>query len=246
MDESWENLAELWANTEKILYIISNNAGEIPRYKFDRNAKPISKYLEIVLNDKTNTEKESAKELLLEAQENRYYGINFKPANTTHNDKGHIEFRLPNGTLDADTWIENINLFGGIVKTAQDLAIIQTKPEQEQTDEERDSLRKFERLKEANVDEKEKLEILLALVIPQEDREIYRERYEVNSKLLEENLDIKEKITSNLAKGTIDIRKIGRKVFLGEDGVTGQEYMDGVRVIEEALRENVLEENDKN
>lgn len=238
MKESWENLAELWANTEKILYIISNKAGEIPRYKFDINAKPISKDLENALNKKTNKTKESAKKLLVKAQENRYYGINFKPYS-----RATIEFRLSNGTLDADTWIENINLFGGIVKTAQDLAIIQTKPEEEQTVEERDLLRKFEKLKEANVDEHEKLELLLSLVIPQEDREIYRGRYEVNSKLLEENLDVKEKITSNLAEGTIDIRKIGKKVFLGEDGVTGQEYRDGARVIEEALRENVLEEN---
>lgn len=242
MEESWENLAELWANAEKILYIISNKSGEIPRYKFDRHAKPLSKELESELNyeKEHKVKKESTKKLLLKVEDNRYYGINFRPSNTTKSSRATIEFRLPNGTLDADTWIENINLFGGIIKTAQDLAIIQTKPEQEQTDEERDLLRKFEKLKEANVDEHEKLEILLALVIPQEDREIYRERYEVNSKLLEEKLDVKEKITSNLAKGTIDIRKIGKKVFLGEDGVTGQEYRNGVRVIEEALRENVI------
>lgn len=243
MNESWENLVELWANTEKILYIISNKPGETPRYKFDINAKPISKELEIVLDYKNEQTKESAKKLLLEVQDNRYYGINLRSSNTTNNDRSTIEFRLSNGTLDADTWIENINLFGGIIKAAQDIAIIQTKSDQERTDEERDLLGKFEKLKETNVNEQEKLEILLALVIPQEDREIYRERYEVNSKLLEENLEVKEKITSNLAEGPIDIRKIGRKVFLGEDGITGQEYRDGVRIIEEAFRENVLEEN---
>lgn len=29
--ESWVNLIEIWGNTEKLLYIISNKAGEISR-----------------------------------------------------------------------------------------------------------------------------------------------------------------------------------------------------------------------
>lgn len=55
---------------------------------------------------------------MINAQNGRYYGINFKKQDT-------IEFRLSNGTLNANTWIENINLFGGIIKVAQNIAIIQ-------------------------------------------------------------------------------------------------------------------------
>lgn len=87
----------------------------------------------------------------------------------------------------------------------------------------------------------ERLEILLTLVIPEEDRETYRKRYEVNSELLEKSLDVKEEITRQLAEKTINIREIGKKVFLGENGVTGQEYRDGIPVIEMALRGNEKE-----
>ena len=63
----------------------------------------------------------------------RYSGINFM--NTGSQGKNTIEFRLANGTIDPDTWIENINLFGGLVKSAQELAEIQKKPENERTEE---------------------------------------------------------------------------------------------------------------
>ena len=243
MDESWENLAELWTNTEKILYIISNKIGEIPRHGFNKNAKPLSKDLEDKLNSpKAQTEEEgNIRNLLLRAEENRYYGINFKPSNTADDDKSTIEFRLSNGTLDSDTWIENINLFGGIVKAAENIAIIQKKFKEERTEEEQNLLNVFEKLKQEELSDCERLEILLTLVIPEEDRETYRKRYEVNSELLEKSLDVKEEITRQLAEKTINIREIGKKVFLGENGVTGQEYRDGNPVIEMALRGNEKE-----
>jgi len=43
-----------------------------------------------------------------------------------------------------------------------------------------------------------------------------------------------------MAKRKIDMSQIGRKVFLGEDGIKGDEYRNGARIIEEALRENIL------
>ena len=139
------------------------------------------------------------------------------------------------GTLDANTWIENINLFGGIIKAAQDLAIIQIKPEKEKTLEEQNLLRNFDKIKQEEVSEHEKLEALLTLVIPEEDREIYRERYEKNSKLLEQSSELEENIINSLAKRKIDMSQIGRIVFLGEDGIKGEEYRNGVIIIEEAL-----------
>lgn len=232
MEESWNNLGDIWGNAEKIFYIISNEAGELPRHKVNQTAKPFSKVLEEKLNDEREEveNKKSSKKFMINAQNERYYGINFKKSDT-------IEFRLSNGTLNANTWIENINLFGGIIKVAQDIAIIQKKTEKERTLEEQNLLRNFDKIKQEKISEHERLEALLTLVIPEGDRDIYRERYEENSKLLEQSSELEESIINSLAKRKIDMSKIGRKVFLGEDGITGEEYRNGVRIIEEALKE---------
>lgn len=41
------------------------------------------------------------------------------------------------------------------------------------------------------------------------------------------------------------MNKIGRKVFLGEDGITGEEYRSGIGIIEKALREETLDNRQK-
>ena len=42
-------------------------------------------------------------------------------------EKNTIEFRVANGTLKPDTWIENINLFGGMIQVSQKIAEIMEK-----------------------------------------------------------------------------------------------------------------------
>jgi len=238
MEESWENLTELWGNTEEILYIISNKAGEIPRRGVHEYARPISSNFENILNsgniDLQN--EESLKSFVKSAQSSsRYYGINFM---NIGNSKNTIEFRLANGTIDADTWIQNINLFGGIIRCSEDLAKIQTKPEGERTQEEKNMLEYFEQIKSSEISNQDRLEALLSIVIPEEHRDIYRERYEENSKLIEQNPEIKRRITEKVAKSPINIGKVGKKVFLGKDGLTGQEYNNASRIIESDLERN--------
>ena len=236
-EESWKNLTEIWGNAEEILYIISNKAGEIPRNGVGRYAKPISSNFENILNSGTVDlqNEDDLKKFVKDAQDDRYYGINFFNVGAARNT---IEFRLANGTIDAGTWIENINLFGGIVRTAEDLAIIQSKPEEQRTKEEQKKLEYFEQVKNSEISQKEKLEALLAIVIPENDRDIYRERYKTNSQLIEKekSQEIKNAIKSNVAKSSITINKVGKKVFLGEDAVTGQEYNQGAQIIENALQ----------
>ena len=240
MEESWKNLTEIWGNAEEILYTISNKAGEIPRSGVPKYASPISSDFEKILNsgniDLQN--EESLKSFVKSAQsDNRYYGINFM---NIGNAKNTIEFRLANGTIDTDTWIQNINLFGGIVRSAEELAKIQIKPEEERTQEEKNMLEFLEQIKSSEISNQEKIEALLSIVIPEEHRDIYRERYEVNSKLIEQSPEIKKGITEKVAKSSIDIKKVGKKVFLGKDGLTGQEYNQASRIIESDLqRENL-------
>ena len=235
MEESWKNLTEIWGNAEEILYVISNKAGEIPRNGIVKYAKPISCDFENILNSGTVDlqNEDDLKNIVKSAQVDRYYGINFY--NVGEN-KNTIEFRLANGTIDAGTWIENINLFGGIVRAAEDLAIIQSKPEEQRTEKDQKMLEYFEQLKNSEISQQEKLEALLAIVIPENDRDIYRKRYEINSQLIEQSPTTKEEITSRVAKSSITVNKVGKKVFLGKDAVTGQEYYEGAPIVEKALK----------
>ena len=154
---------------------------------------------------------------------NRYSGINFM---NVGKDKNTIEFRLANGTVDENTWIENINLFGGIIKAAEELTNIQNKPEEERTDEEKEKLRNFEEIKNSELDDKERFEKLMVIAIKKENRKIYRGRFNTNSKLMQQNKTVERKITKFVTKSGIDIMKAGKKVFTGEDIVTGQDYRE--------------------
>ena len=121
MDESWDNLSSIWSSTEEILYIISNARGETPRDGVLLYAKPYSGQLEKLLSSGSiNLEDEESLGIFLKKTQlqSRFFSINFDNIGKA---KNTIEIRLPNGTVDAETWIQNINLFGGIVKAAEAL-----------------------------------------------------------------------------------------------------------------------------
>ena len=247
---AWQNLLEIWTNAEQILYIIGNEKGNIPREEVTEFATPISRNLEEALDSgKINLESEGElinfkKEILRHqgyGTSSRYKGINFQ--NLRKNGKNTIEFRLPNGTINAKTWIQNINLFGGIVKTAQELSITQSKNEDELSDEEKKKLSCFENVRSDELDEKDKLEELIELVIEESQRDIYRERYEINNKLFEENSYIQEEIKKGISRKPLKIskNKIGKNVITGSSRVMGQEMEDASQKIEKDMEK----ENEK-
>ena len=217
--ESWMNLLQLWSNNEELLYIIANKEGEAPRVMLSSYAKPYSGALEKKLNEKTVQLEtiEDVKKLAKDVQNGAGdYGINF---NNLGNEKNTIEFRIPNGTIDAKTWIENINLFGGIVKASEDLALIQNKQPEDRTDEEITKLKLFEKLNNDGISDSERLEILLQIVIPIEDRDIYRKRYITNSKLYEKSV-VKDFIRKKLSKKKINFNSTRIKKFGVEQRVS--------------------------
>ena len=181
--ESWINLLEIWGNTEKIMYLISNKEGELPRLGVGEFAKPYSGELEKALkNGSVNLkDEEDLKKFAKEIQVDRGYSINFINLGS---DKNTIELRLSNGTIDAKTWIENINLYGGIVKAAEEIAQIQLQSEEERTDEELVKLKKFELLKSKEISDEKKLEALIYITVGQEDLNVYKKRYEANRELM--------------------------------------------------------------
>ena len=204
--ESWINLLEIWGNTEGIVYLISNKEGELPRSGVEEFAKSFSGELEKALKNGSVDlkDEEELKKFAKEIQGDRGYSINFKNLGS---DKNTIEFRLSNGTIDAKTWIENINLYGGIVKAAEEIAQIQLKNEKERTEEEIEKLKRFELLKSKEISYEEKLEALLFITVDKENIDIYKKRFEINRELMiKYGKEYSKIIQEQLAKGSIDVR----------------------------------------
>ena len=227
--QDWKNLRTIWNNTEKILYIISNRKGEIPRKGVLVYARPISgndesKQEIINLENESDLEKFIVETKII--QGTRYSGINY--CNVGRKEKNTIEFRLPNGTLDPTTWIENINLFGGLVRVSHELSEIMLKSEEQRTEEEKKMLYNYEVI-QTEQDERKVAEALIGLCVSQEQMQTYLDRYDENSELLEKT----PKINDGL-KGQIRKNKIGKKTIPKINGVDLEEVF---RAVDEKLAE---------
>ena len=183
--EAYLNLFEIWGNTERIMYLMSNEPGNIPRSVIDENAGAFSSIIEEA-TEKGSIQIDGEEDLeefisgIQSIQDGRkYWGMNLLNVN---NGKNTIEFRVANGTINPDTWIENIRLFGRIVQVSQELAEIEKK--EQITEEEKTNLELKEKLKE-DLPEKEKMESLLDLLFFEDEKEVYRKRYIENVKILE-------------------------------------------------------------
>lgn len=220
--QGWKNLLELWSNTEEILYIISNDKGNIPRKNIITYAVPISlrikkslKKEKIKLNEIKDVQslKKEIKRIMNENYRGieRYRGINFNNI-TNIEEKNTIEIRMPNGTINQDVWIQNINLFGGIVKISQELADIQSKEEKDLTKEEKQKINLFKEIKKKKIKNREKLQILLELIIDKNEQINYLERYDINNKLLKREPEFRQKLKVDISKKPVKInKKIGKK-----------------------------------
>lgn len=183
--EAFINLFEIWGNAEEIICKISNEKNNIPRFTLQEYAKPISPKINKAIEEGTiNLENEEDLNSFIEeiqnVQVNRYSSLNMFNIN---NGMNTIEFRISNGTLNPDTWIENARLYGRIVQMSQKIAEIERNPES--TKEEKRLVDLKEYLK-SEIPEEEKMEILLDLLFKEDERELYRERYFSTIKMLEE------------------------------------------------------------
>lgn len=193
----FKNLLEIFSNMERVLYLISNEEGDIPRKYIFKYALPITIKLDHVIssgavdfNDLNNLERFSRMIKLI--QKSRFSSINFNNMGVPHKDT--IEFRVANGTIDPNVWIDNINLFGGIMWISKIISKIQKKSINSITDDEKKVLYYYESLKDQNISEREKLESLLS-ILPMLDKQVYLNRYDVNNELysdFEQNELLKE------------------------------------------------------
>ena len=241
-EQAYRNLLELWANNEKILLLICNEAGELPRETIFEYASPVSKELEendafVQLNEENDLDK--FKDKLVTEQRSRYKCINFK--NICFGGINTVEFRGSNEPKTALGMIDNINLYGGLVKVSQELAEIQAKEPGNRTPEEKEKLAIFDRLgTDENLLEAERAELLIQLVIEDEKlRPVYRNRYKVNRELLNQHPLLENMMDQDMSHTLIrysDKNSIGKAVFVGENPITGEEMESVNGLINAAIR----------
>ena len=227
--QDWKNLRNIWNNTEKILYIISNRKGEIPREEVLKYAKPISgkdESKQKTINLESESDLENFIAGIKKIQGDRFSAINY--VNVGEEEKNTIEFRLPNGTLDPTTWIENINLFGGLVRVSHELSKIMLKSEEQRTEEEKKMLYNYEVI-QMEQDERKVAEALIGLCVSQEQMQTYLDRYDENSELLEKTPEINDGLNGQIRKN-----KIGKKTIPKINGVDLEEVS---RAVDEKLAE---------
>ena len=199
-EEGYKQLAELWGNAEEIYYLISNKEGELPRKGINQFAKPVSYELGDMQLEKIPKDR-FLQLARVKLGKSRYKGLNLLNVNSS---KNTIEFRLANGTLDGDTWVENIRLFGRTVEIAEDLGQIVGKLErgEELTEEEKTKYALKEMLKD-DVPLDAKMDILMKILFTEEEQEVYYKRYRVN-KALEQ----KEHRLDDVKFGKIDFKQV--------------------------------------
>lgn len=238
--EAYKNLIELWTNSEYIIYIISNEKGDIPRSGMPKFASPISNKIENAINSgEIDLQGEGDLEELVSSlksiQQCKHSGINFK--NICKDGNNTIEFRTSNGTINTTTWVENINLFCGIVKAAEEIAIIQKKPEEERILKESEKLEAFERLRSDEIEDTDRLEDLLTLTIDDE-KQVYTDRYKVNSELIKKKPSLMDETKKKIADKKINLTKndIGRVALGGKNSISAEEYKINCEIVNSYLR----------
>ncbi len=208
--DDFMELLELWENAEKIFYLISNKPGELPREGIDKYAAPISSKIE-----KNKIKKDEFVEEIKKIQEKRNRDINFMNVNTK---KNTIEFRLSNGTIDSNTWIENIRLYGRVVQMAHEISEIKKKLIQGEqiTEEELQKIIHEIILKKSTSLDKKK-DALMGILFNEEERQPYEERYKINKELEKEKGVIKELKIRNIEFDIEDYRQICENTLIPQN-----------------------------
>lgn len=166
---AWFWFFYLYTKFESILYKISNEAGEKPRANIFSIARPFS--LDFINNINKIENIHDKDDLILGVQnlfETKFIGVNLKNIFYKSNT---IEFRIPNGSVEADEIIKRILLYGNILKLSRRLACLPL------------DRKLYEQLhKLDNTHEEETiLNIMLDMLFEsEEEKDIFKERYYYN------------------------------------------------------------------
>lgn len=199
--EDYAMFLYLYGNCENIIYKITDRASTQKR----KNALTFaSKIKEELLESITSGELEENNTLLgyiysiKKISKTRCRGLNLQ--NINNPEKNTIEFRMGNGEISFKELLANINLFTRLIQVSHDL---NTKENQNPL------VKKIGQ----EPDERKRLDLLLDLLFTtKEEKEIYKERYESNTKII----NIIDGITHKIDHTLIDIdakRKLSKKVI---------------------------------
>lgn len=183
--EEYMALFEIWSYAEEIFYLIGNAEGDVPRGYVTYFTKPfLDGILDalkegIVYQDLKKSDEEFI-QCLSFWQETKNNSLNFHHQNKKLNT---MEFRVSNGSMSFITWMQNIKLFGRLLMISKALGNIHLN---QATEDEKKLWNLKEGLKQ-DISLDEKLEILLELLFSEDEKEVYRNRYYANSRLLEKN-----------------------------------------------------------
>ena len=109
---------------------------------------------------------ESYENILEGARDEKHFGLNL--SNIRSEDKNTIEFRVPNGTIDRETLMNNIRLYGTMMFVSKDMVLNPEKYKE-----------KFDAYRDRSLSERDKLEALLDLLFESDEvKDIYRQRWD--------------------------------------------------------------------
>lgn len=192
--KAFENLFNIWDETEELFYKMANPEGEKPRSKVQDFAKPSENKIKNLYENgeiELKTEDDLKKiiyDMKKQSVNERNRGLNI--TNIGNNEKNTIEIRIPNCTIDSKELLNNIRLFGKLFEVSKKMA--------DNKEYKKDI---FENLKNKDVTEKRKLETLLNLLFDKEqEKDIYRRRWDsakennIFNELFKENNNFKRGI----------------------------------------------------
>ncbi|MDD2377000.1 MAG: amidoligase family protein, partial [Clostridia bacterium] len=174
--KAWENFLTIWSECESSIYKISNPANEDFRDGVGEFASPTKSIIDEILKKgsvkldthedvKKMAEQYSRMYIPNKTKSGRYKGLNLKPI--SDGKQNTVEFRMPNGQLDAIEVQRNIELFARIMEVSKKISI---EPEYKKEI--------FDKMKNKETTEEEKLMCLLDLSFNNiVDKAIYYERY---------------------------------------------------------------------
>lgn len=173
--DAWYFLFYIYTRVEHILYLISNERGDLPRDNVDAFAQPISaKYKGLLQEIRSFKTPQEFIHIIQKESEDKGEGINL---NNIGKRQDTIEFRIPNGSINPRIITENVLLFGNLIVLASKLSRL---PLDANT---------YTLLMELDDDaksEEERLDVLLKMLFKEpHNRETFKRRYTRNKKLFD-------------------------------------------------------------
>ena len=183
-DNMWQNLFVIWNEAEEIIYKMSNAENDVIRENalsedFMWAGSTSDRLQEILDNGNVHVNCEHDLYMLAKLWEDRDKSINLSNLGVGDCIYNTIEFRLPNGTIDAKTLKENVTLYGSILA----ICVARGKtPEYKQEI--------FEHFSNRKIPEEEKAQAFMDLLFDDEEtKQIFMRRfYSVKDEKIYENI----------------------------------------------------------